>query len=83
MTARHTQGLLYDDAIPSRTDSRRDARKQAQAGAERSRADSDQRNGALLRTDSRLARLFKAYTVLDEPGREQFVARAVASEAHP
>lgn len=76
-------GLLYDDAIPSRADARRDARKQAQAGAERSRADSDQRNGALLRTDSRLSRLFKAYTVLDEPGREQFVARAVAGEAHP
>ncbi|RFP19165.1 hypothetical protein [Duganella sp. BJB475] len=69
--------MRFDDSIPSRTEALHDARKQAQAGAERSQADADRRNGALMRKDSRLVRLLKAYCAVPDDLRDAFVDRAV------
>lgn len=50
--------------------------RQASAGH-----DTDRYNGALMRTDPRLVRLMKAYTKLDEAGRDELiiVAESAAS----
>lgn len=71
--------LLHDDTHPSRAMALHDARKQAQAGAERSLAESDRYNGALMRRDPRLVRLLKAFSAVSEDQREAFVDRAVAA----
>ena len=71
--------LLYDDDHPSRAEVRHDARKQAQAGAERSQADADRRNGGLMRKDSRLVRLLKAYCAVPDDAREAFVDRCIVA----
>ena len=52
--------LRYDDAHESRAMAQHRARKQAQAGAERSQDDTDRYNGALMRRDPRLVRLLPA-----------------------
>lgn len=70
---------FYDDSLPSRAAALHQASKQAQAGAERARIDSDRRNGALMRTDPRLNRLLKAFTALPDQDREAFVDRALAA----
>ncbi|MBV6321931.1 hypothetical protein [Duganella violaceipulchra] len=70
--------MHFDDTIPSRAEARQDARKQAQAGAERALADADRRNGALMRKDSRMVRLLKAYCAVPDDGRDAFVDRAVS-----
>lgn len=53
------------------------ARKQAQAGAERSQDEADRSNGALMRKDARLVRLLKAFCSVSEGQREAFVEWAV------
>lgn len=70
--------MLYDDDRPSNAEVRQNVRKQTQAGAERSQADADRRNGALMRKDSRLVRLLKAYCAVPDDARDAFVDRAVA-----
>ena len=57
------------------------ARKPAQAGAERSQDDADRSNGALMRKDTRLVRLLKAFCSVSEDQRDAFVDRAVAGVA--
>ena len=71
--------LLYDDSRESRSMALHGARKQAQAGAERSQDDADRRNGALMRRDARLVRLLKVFSALADDQREAFVERAVAA----
>lgn len=71
--------LLYDDAHQSQAMALHGARKQAQAGAERSQDDADRRNGALMRKDARLVRLLKAFSALADDQREAFVDVAVTS----
>jgi hypothetical protein len=73
--------MLYDDNRPSRKEVQQDARKQAMAGAERARDDADRRNGALMRKDSRLVRLLKAYSAVPDAEREVFVDRVLAGRA--
>ena len=70
--------LLYDDTHESQRMALHGARKQAQTNAGRSQADSDRYNGALMRTDSRLNRLLRAFTALPDAERAAFVDRAVA-----
>ncbi|MEV4782101.1 hypothetical protein [Burkholderia sp. LMU1-1-1.1] len=57
------------------------ARKQAQAGAERSQDDADRHNGALMRKDARLVRLLKVFSALADDQREALVERAIAGVA--
>lgn len=71
--------LRYDDAHESRAMAQHRARKQAQAGAERSQAESDRYNGALMRRDPRLVRLLKAFSAVADDQREAFVDRAIAA----
>ena len=52
--------LLYDDRRASRKMALNSTRNQAQAGAERSQADSYRYNGALMRKNVRLVRLLTA-----------------------
>ena len=71
--------MRFDDSTPSRAEARHDARKQAQAGAERSQADTDRRNGALMRKDSRLVRLLKAYCAVPDDARDAFVDHCIVA----
>ena len=71
--------LLYDDSHESQAMALHGARKQAQAGAERSQDDADRRNGALMRRDPRLVRLLKAFSAVADDQREAFVDVAVTS----
>lgn len=70
---------FYDDTHQSCAMALHGARKQAQAGAERSQAEADRRNGALMRNDARLVRLLKAFSALADDQREAFVDVAVSS----
>lgn len=70
--------MLYDDTHESRAMALHRARKQAQAGAERSQADTDRYNGALMRKDARLVRLLRAFCAVPDEQRDAFVDRAVA-----
>ena len=79
LTGALVSGLFYDDDHISRKDALRNARKQAQVGADRARTDSDRRNGALMRNDPLLVRLLKAYSLVPAPEREAFVGRALAA----
>lgn len=71
--------LRYDDSHESRAMAQHRARKQAQAGAERSQDDTDRYNGALMRRDPRLVRLLKAFSALADDQREAFVDVAVTT----
>ena len=71
--------LRLDDNYEGQRMAQHRARKQAQAGAERSQAEADERNGALMRRDPRLVRLLKAFCAVGEDQREAFVDVAVTT----
>lgn len=71
--------MLFDDSRESGAMALHGARKQAQAGAERSQDDADRRNGELMRKDARLVRLLKDFSALADDQREAFVDVALTS----
>lgn len=70
---------FFDDDRQSQKMALHGARKQAQAGAERALADSDRRNGALMRRDPSLVRLLKAFCAVADDQRDAFVDVAVTT----
>jgi len=71
--------MFFDDNHMPRAEVIRAARKQGQVDREQGQACTDRRNGALMRNDPLLARLFMAYTKVPAPERAAFVERALAA----